>query len=380
MSTSGTVPDALPRSLRRQAWGISLAFGGGLVLYAGWMLAIQMPGAWLRMGLAILTAGLGLGYLWWNLRHNHAPDRTVLFNGLGWGNGITLLRLFLIVLLAGAIVPLDLSGWMRWAVTLLWVTSSLLDLVDGWLARRTGRVTVLGEKLDMETDGVSVVVAALVGMGQGTLPVWFLAIALLRPLFVGALAWRTRQGHASGTWPESQRRRLVAALQWVFLGGALWPDLSEPLLATAIWLVSLALVGSFGRDWLWTTGVLDPQVPRLWRWYERSRKALTEWVPVSLRPLTALGVLTALADRGDAMPDTLSLVLALICALTVPPILAGIRPRVVAMLLLVCTGLLSTRIPYVPSMSLMVLGSMYLFVAGGGRFAWSLGRKSRTQA
>ena len=347
-------------------------YGAGLILYAAGLTYGQFTGIALRMGLATVSALAVLGYLGWHLSHNHAPDSPgKLYPRLGAGNTLTLLRAFLLVLLAGLIPPESRWTWWPWSFVTLWICASVLDLVDGYLARRTGQITVLGSQLDMEIDALGVLVAAVAGVVWGTLPSWFLPIVLLRPLWTVAIAWRTRQGKQSVPWPPSPRRRLAACLQLFLLGGALWPGIPAPMVNTAAVFLAAVMVRGFGRDWLWTTGVWGTRPGRSGTWYEQSRTTLLTWLPVGFRPLAGMALLTMLADRSEPPADPFSLFLSLLAGVAACLIVLGTLVRPASLILLICTGLLATRLTYVPSMSLAVLASMYLFLSDCGPFALS---------
>ena len=59
-----------------------------------------------------------------------------------------------------------------------------LDAVDGWVARRTGTVSELGARFDMEADAFLILV--LSGFVADSLGGWVLAIGLMRYAFVAA--------------------------------------------------------------------------------------------------------------------------------------------------------------------------------------------------
>jgi phosphatidylglycerophosphate synthase len=122
-----------------------------------------------------------------------------------------------------------------------------LDAVDGQVARRTGTVSKVGARFDMEVDAflilvLSVHVAGLVGR-------WALTIGAMRYAFVAAgwaLPW------LRGSLPASYATKAVAALQGVVLVAAV--VVAHPL-AVVLVAVGLALLcWSFGRDalHLWT--------------------------------------------------------------------------------------------------------------------------------
>lgn len=100
--------------------------------------------------------------------------------------------LFRAVLAGGCatIVVLSLLGDVpsrSWLLFALAAPALSLDVVDGWVARRTGTANAHGARLDMETDAaflavLSIPVSFLVGP-------WALAIGAMRYLFVAASWW-----------------------------------------------------------------------------------------------------------------------------------------------------------------------------------------------
>ena len=124
----------------------------------------------------------------------------------------------------------------------------VLDLVDGWVARRTGMATELGARFDGEVDAflilaLSVYVAPECGW-------WVLAIGAARYLFLAGewlLPWMR------APLPPRRWRKLVAAMQGVVLTVAAAAVL--PLALTqALLLAALALLAaSMGECtwWLW---------------------------------------------------------------------------------------------------------------------------------
>jgi len=82
-------------------------------------------------------------------------------------NLLTLLRL----VLAPVILQAALMGQDRLVLALL-ALAALTDIGDGWVARRTGRVSRLGTVLDPVADKAVVVGALLGGALAGKLPDW----------------------------------------------------------------------------------------------------------------------------------------------------------------------------------------------------------------
>lgn len=158
---------------------------------------------------------------------------------------VTLIR---VVLVGGCatIVVLSLFGTApvrSWWLIALASPALLLDVVDGWVARKTGTANAHGARLDMEIDAaflavLSIAAAFVVGP-------WVLTIGALRYLFVAASWWRPalRQQLSFSAF-----RRVTAGIQGVALVVALAPIVPVAL-ATAVTMFALALLMlSFGKD------------------------------------------------------------------------------------------------------------------------------------
>ncbi|ANZ20239.1 CDP-alcohol phosphatidyltransferase family protein [Streptomyces noursei] len=124
----------------------------------------------------------------------------------------------------------------------------VLDAVDGQVARRTGTVTALGARFDMEVDAFLILVLSVhvvVPLGP-----WVLVIGALRYLFVAAswvLPW------LRAPLPHSMARKAVAALQGIVLVVAAAGIVPRAVERGAVAGALALLVWSFGRDvgWLW---------------------------------------------------------------------------------------------------------------------------------
>jgi phosphatidylglycerophosphate synthase len=143
-----------------------------------------------------------------------------------------------------------------------------LDAVDGRVARRTGTVSPLGARFDMEVDAFLVLMLSV--YTAGIVGPWALAIGGMRYAFVAAswvMPW------LRGPLPPNIAAKTVAALQGVVLVVASAQVLAP---AAAAWLVAAALAPlcwSFGRD-----------VLRLWRArHDGARRECTLTSPGSTR-------------------------------------------------------------------------------------------------
>ena len=264
------------------------------------------------------------------LDQNHAPGRQDLFADLGPANVLTIYRGLAYAWMAGFLLLPRPGGLLDWLPALLYIGASIADVFDGYLARRSDRVTRLGETLDMEFDGFGVLVASALAVQYGQLPLVFLLVALARPLFVWGMMWRTRQGLPNHQMTDSDQRRIIAGLLMIFLSTVLWPIFEPPVTYAVGAVFGGAIALSFLRDWLVTIGWLRPAHPAYIHWRARLKLWAFVWAPVLLRIavalLVALVVSTLLAS-GTALPASLSWPVAAVAAAAGLTALFGIGAR-----------------------------------------------------
>ena len=203
--------------------------------------------------LGLIDVGPGLGQRGWTAGLLYGAVVTLLLvrslhrhgmTRLGPATSVTLARAVLVggatALVTDAVHP---STAAVATVVGLSATTLALDAVDGLVARRTGTVTHVGARFDMEVDAFLIVVLS-VEVSRALGP-WVLLIGGARYAFwlAGwALPW------LRGPLPARHWRKVVAAVQGVVLtvlASGVVPSPIADLLATA----ALALLAeSFGRD------------------------------------------------------------------------------------------------------------------------------------
>jgi CDP-diacylglycerol--glycerol-3-phosphate 3-phosphatidyltransferase len=272
--------------LRLRWWGL-LALSG-LVLTGGFLFLVTnwsgneaalYAGLWLALSAIVLAYQLWV--LWGGLPSNHRFGEPDLLPSLGLGNSLTLARGVLVACLAGFLLLPRPAGWLAWIPGILYLLSDIADLLDGYLARLSNHVTRLGEMLDMSFDGLGVLVAALLAVRYGQVPVWYLSIALARYLFLGGLWLRRRQGLPVNDLPPSISRRLFAGLQMGFIAFVLLPVFSPPVTFIAAGLFAVPFLAGFLRDWLLACGTPASRIIGRGQFLA----SLPRWAPVGLRIL-----------------------------------------------------------------------------------------------
>ncbi len=155
------------------ALGLLLTAGSGVS--AGWLGGRVGPGLWLGLGWWVITTTFLLVALDLNRRY---PDRAPLSH-LGLPNGLTSIRAYMAVpILLYATLPPQTEA----RPLFLCVASpvALLDVLDGWVARRVGMVTVLGRALDPIMDATFFSLSAVACLLLGFVPLWMGLLVLAR--------------------------------------------------------------------------------------------------------------------------------------------------------------------------------------------------------
>jgi phosphatidylglycerophosphate synthase len=165
---------------------------------------------------------------------------------LGPANRVTLARAMLVSAVAALVADAFLRPAAVPALVGLASVALVLDAVDGWVARRTGTVTPLGARFDMEVDAFLILVLSIYVAGFAG--PWVLAIGAARYALGAAglvLPW------LRAPVPPRYWRKTVAAIQGIVLTVAA-AELLPWRVADAALVVALALLAeSFGRDVWW---------------------------------------------------------------------------------------------------------------------------------
>ena len=290
-----------------EAWGALRRRGGTAVflcvlvwrLVAGWLWRDwpEYAGRWALLSGGVLLYVLAL--LWRGLPENRRAGETAVLPTLGLGNSLTLYRGLATALLAGFLFSPWPGGFLAWLPALLYMTADIADYLDGYAARVANHATRLGERLDMEYDGLSVLIVTLLAVWYGQLPLWYLPLGLARYLFLLGLWWRERRKLPVYDLPPSVHRRVFAGFQMGFLSAVLWPIVPPAGATIAGALFGAATAASFGRDWLVASGRLDPSTLAYRLWQRRVVVATTVWLPLPLR-LALAACLGWIAASGPA--------------------------------------------------------------------------------
>ncbi len=180
-----------------------------------------------------------------------APRLALPGQAFGAANQVTLARAVLVSLIAGLLAPSAPGGYLAaWAAVAIAATALSLDGVDGWLARRSGRVSSFGARFDMETDALLALVLSLLVFSFDKAGAWIIAAGGARYAF---LLTGKALPQLRGTLPPRWRRQAVCVLLIVALTICLAPVVEQPFSGVVAAIAVMAVAWSFAVDivWLW---------------------------------------------------------------------------------------------------------------------------------
>ena len=169
------------------------------------------------------------------------------YTTFGPANWVTMARAALVALVAGAIGEAHLPVIAAAAADAA-IAATLLDGLDGWLARRSRMSSAFGARFDMEVDALLIMALSILAWTHGKAGAWVIASGLLRYLFVMA-GW---------IWPwmerplePSRRRQTVCVIQIVALILVMLPPVTPPASALIAASALAVLAASFLMDTWW---------------------------------------------------------------------------------------------------------------------------------
>ena len=161
-------------------------------------------------------------------------------------NAITIARIALVpVFLFFAYTDSDTAAIIAFA---LFLVASLSDLLDGYLARRAGSITKVGEFLDPLADKLLVGAALFVLVDERAFPLWAALVIGVREVVIQI--WRIKVVNAGGRLPASRFAKLKTALQITMVSWWLRPWESVTIVHHALMVAALVATVLSGIEYL----------------------------------------------------------------------------------------------------------------------------------
>ncbi|MEM7111452.1 MAG: CDP-alcohol phosphatidyltransferase family protein [Chloroflexota bacterium] len=372
------------KQLRRQ-WGLV-----GAVWLLVWLLTYwQLQPIWPHSTRWLLLSALALAYSLWvswrGLPQNRPAADAPLRRTLGIGNHLSLVRGLLISLMAGFLFsPWPMRG-LGWFIVLLYTIADIADHFDGYLARITNHTTELGATLDMEFDGLGMVIVTLLAVSFGQLPAWYLLLGFARYFFVFGLWLREKWGWPIHEMHDSVHRRVFAGFQMGFMSAILWPIMPPPMAYLAGVLFALPTSFGFLRDWFVVIGWFKPTHPAYRRVQHFLYQAWGQWLPLLWRLVLPITMLLIYANQSSILappnwielfmswhlPFTtaLAFIISLLAIICTCLLFLGILPRLAAFLLVFPIGFEIATMGLTPITGAALTAVLLILILGPGKFA-----------
>lgn len=290
---------------------------------------------------------------------NRPSSDADLYPDLGIANQLTLLRGWLIAATAGFLFVPASASTLIWVAAACYSIAAILDRVDGFVARRTQRSSLLGAELDTVFDALGLLIAPLLALQLGKIHPSYLLVSVAYYCFVMGLALRKRRGAPVYPLAPSQLRRTLAGFQMGYVAVVLWPPFEASITVIAGFGFMLPLLAGFLVDWCVVSGRLRMQDDAVRGFFESADHLLqTVLLPILRILVTALLVVGVLPLEGVLLLLEWSAALLILC---------GVLGRAAALLILI---LIAWTAP-VPSTELSVLlfASIGIVLLGSGHFS-----------
>lgn len=371
MGGQRVVEAGLQRECSRLAWLGAAALLGVAVLLgdAAWELEMR----WFAQ------AGLVWGFIYYQTRRrvtlNRPSEAAPLYDRLGWANRLTLLRAWLIAAVAGFLFqPWPEGPALSWLPGMLYLLAAVLDRVDGFVARRTGQSSQLGNDLDTVSDALGIAIASLLAFGYGQVHWTYLLFGASYYLFHAGLLWRNARGLPVYPLPPALHRRTWAGFQMGFLAVALWPMVLPGIARLGGFAFMLPAVLGFLIDWLIVSGRIDrdaDEVDRRFRWLTGFSQSVLQ---PGLRIVIVVTLAISLQQTGlPPLPGEnmiwMNNVMIAGFVLAAAMLLLGIAGRYFSLILVSLLGWYYINNPLLPVDYILFCSVIWLLLLGTGRFS-----------
>ena len=358
--------------LRRDFLMVTLLFvtiSFGIYILFRWHWAPDKALRWLiPCGIVALVE---IGILGDSLRMNRRKPEDTLLPNLGYATWLTLLRGILIAILAGFAVTGRPPGMIIWVPGVAYLLASLLDILDGYVARRTNRITILGKSLDMKFDALGTFIATMVGIHLGALPLWYMLVGLAYYLFEIGAYLRKRTGRRVYPLDAYMARRVIAGYQMGFLSVALLPVFPVEALHVAAWAFFAPTLLVFLRDWAILTGRVDPFSSSFVNLDNKFHTVLSGVVLPGLRIVAPAALITLFIVQpipfseipGGSVPLTIGV------SIMVLMTIAGLFGRFSALILAMLLGMSFPDLPQEVLSASILLGLLIIVIFGTGKYS-----------
>ncbi len=167
-------------------------------------------------------------------------------------NTLTIIRIFMVPLLVVVLLT-EFPGKEFWGLA-IFLLAALTDLMDGMIARRTGKTTVTGALLDPIADKLLMSAAFISLVELGLAPSWIVTVIVGREFAVTGLrliALERGIAISANAWGKAKTGSQVVAVSLLILGRQLgkWIVVGHLVLWVALVLTVISMVTYFHQNW-----------------------------------------------------------------------------------------------------------------------------------
>lgn len=315
----------------------------------------------------LLFAGSVWAYVWWQLWQgldlNRASSSHALYPTLGMANHLSVLRGGLIAATSGFLLQPPATDVAAWIPGMFYTAASILDRIDGFVARRSNRTSLLGGKLDTTYDALGLLIAPLLAFNYGKVHWSFLLISVAYYFFCWGLYWR--RTHNSPVYPllPNQLRRTLAGFQMGCVAFLLLPCFHASFTTTVALVFMLPILSGFVVDWLVVSGRITTS------FYTRIfSQNLASYNSIIFQPIarTTLVIAVLLLVNDSYFSGTTAMYFALTATAMV---LLGFAGRIGAIAILLLMGLMQGDNIINTLVLILIVCSTSVMLLGTGRFS-----------
>jgi CDP-diacylglycerol---glycerol-3-phosphate 3-phosphatidyltransferase len=338
---------------------------------------LQTQGKKFAAGWLLVSFLLG-SFVWLQCWRRHELNRAAidspLHTSLGWANRITLVRGVLIAACGGFLWREPTALAIGWICGPLYALAAILDRVDGLVARRSNRTTLLGTELDTVVDALGLLVAPLLAISLGKIHWSYLLVSAAYYFFQLGLYSRRRRGLAVYPLLPNKLRRTFAGFQMGFVAVVLWPPFRAPMTVIIGVAFMVPVLIGFAIDWLVVSGRLQPQLPPVAAYFHNLAAFGTTLFQPALRLLlvVALFMLKQNSELESATQETnfwSATVLDYALAFCAAMILLGLAGRIGALALLCLFAWYFPVASLNIEMGATIVSAVWILLLGCGRFS-----------
>jgi len=292
---------------------------------------------------------------------NRAEINAHMYSDLGWANRLTILRGLFIAMTGGFLFQPWPAHILMWMPGILYTLAAILDRLDGYVARKSKRTSLMGVELDTVFDALGLAVAPLLAVGYGQVHWSYLLFSSAYYLFQWGMYRRRQSGLPVYSLSPNILRRAWAGFQMGFIAVVLLPVFRPPVTTIAGFAFMIPVLTGFMIDWLTVSGRIDHKKLAI----RNSFKVLETVSNNLLLPLLRIIIVSSLVYLVQLPETSLETAMLLFAGL----LLAGILARVSALVLIVLSGFYFMRHSMDFTGVCLMVSTIWMLLLGSGRYS-----------